>query len=361
MNPHSRFSSASRRLWLSLGALAISLSITTSVSGQDSPPTEPPPAINAAGSPILPGSLPNEVWVTTQDFVALRRGPSRSFEQFMTVPPALTLPAYGRTSDTRWVQVEYQGERGWIAARYLVWTGDVINLRVDGVDPAPYIRRAAALATTTRLTPAYLDWVDPADQVTTIPAGVDVELTGRLGDDDGNYLQNFFRVQVRYEGQLYWVGSYNLNIFDGDYRRLLDLAYLFRYGRLYLGLEENVALAIASFRQIDDIWTRLSEGVSIACDPIPPLVDRGIATVDAASEPTFIPAITALQVAIDQTNSAITAFRDACANPSFTLTRPYIDTQIVALDEAYRNLILSGSFLNPLRVRNPLLREGDMP
>jgi hypothetical protein len=32
--------------------------------------------------------------------------------------------------------------------------------------------------------------------------------------------------------------------------------------------------------------------------------------------------------------------------------------QVSALDDAYRNLILSASLLEPLRVRNPLLNEG---
>jgi hypothetical protein len=290
--------------------------------------------------------------------VALRLGPSRSFTQLTTVPAALTLPAYGRTSDTHWVQVEYEGQRGWIAARYLVWSGNVIGLPVDGVNPAPFIRRAAALAITTREAQAYANWYDPIDRYSIIPEGATVELTGRIGDDQGNYFRFFFRVQVRYEGALYWVASYDLRPVDGDYRRLLDLAYLFPYGRLFLDLQDNVALAIGSFNQIDGVWSRLAVGNSVSCSPIPPLVDREISTADAGREPTFIPAVAALEAAIDQINSAITAFRDICSAPAFTLTDAYIAAQVSALDDAYRNLILSASLLEPLRVRNPLLNEG---
>ena len=254
--------------WIALLA-CLSLLTQPPASAQDAAPTDAPalPAVNAAGSTILPGSVPSDTWVTTQDYVALRQGPSRSFPILVTVPAALTIPAYGRTSDTSWVQVEYQGQRGWIAARYLVWTGDVINLTVDGVNPAPFIRRAATLGVVTRETPAYIDWANPSALIVTIPAGEVLELTGRIGDDEGNYYRNFFRVQVRYHNVLYWVASYDLRLIDGDYHRLLDLAYLFPYGRLYLKLQDNIALAIGSYRQIADVWTRLSGGSSSPAIP----------------------------------------------------------------------------------------------
>lgn len=349
------------KLFKLIPLILIALAFGTPTVAQDTPPEAPAetpmPSLNVAGSPILAGSVATDTWVTTQDYVALRRGPSRAFEQITTVPAALTLPAYGRTSDTSWIQVEYEGQRGWIAARYLVWSGDVINLVVDGVNPEPFIRRAATLGTLTRDAPAYLNWADPNDQGILLPAGTTVELTGRIGDDEGNYYRNFFRVQIRYRDTLYWVGSYDLRLVDGDYRRLLDLAYLFPYGKLFLALQDNLALTIGSFRQINDVWTRLDGGLSVSCDPIPPLVDKRITTADAAREPTFIPAVAALESAIDGVNSAVTAFRDACANPSFTLTREYIATQTAALDAAHRDLILAGSLLEPLRVRNPLLNN----
>lgn len=313
------------------------------------------PAVNPAGSPILPGSVPSDTWVTTQDFVALRHGPGRSFGQITTVPAAVTIPAYGRTSDTSWIQVEYNGQRGWIAARYLVWTGDVINLTVDGVSPEPYIRRAATVGILTRDAPAYRNWADPSDQGIIIPQDAAVELTGRIGDAGGNYYRNFFRVQVRYQGVLYWVGSYDLRLIDGDYRRLLDLAYLFPYGKLYLALQDNIALAIGSYRQISDVWTRLARGAQVACEPIPPTVEQAITGADATREPTFIPAVAALERAVTGINGTITAFRDACTNPAFTLTPAYISAQSAALDAAYRELVLAASLLEPLRVRNPLL------
>lgn len=343
---------------LRLSLLTVCLSIALPLHAQENTgANETLPTVNNAGSPILPGSVATETWVTTQDIVALRRGPSRGFEQITSVPAALTLPAYGRTSDTSWIQVEYEGQRGWIASRYLVWTGDVINLAVDGINPEPFIRRAASLGTLTREARAYLNWADPTDAGILIPGGVTVELTGRIGEDEGNYYRNFFRVQIRYQNTLYWVGSYDLRLVDGDYHRLLDLAYLFPYGRLYLTLQDNLALAIGSYRQSNDVWNRLEQGIRVSCEPVPPLVEKQISTADAAREGTFVPAVAALELAIDGINSSITAFRDACSNPSFTLTQEYIATQSATLDEAYRELLLSASLLEPLRVRNPLLND----
>jgi hypothetical protein len=339
-----------------LAALALT-ALLAAVPGtaQDAPDS---PAVNVAGSPILPGSLQTEVWATTQDILSLRSGPGRSFTRLAVVPAAITLPVYGRTSDTRWIQVEYQGVRGWLAARYLVWSGDVINVVIDGIDPAPYIRRAAALAVTTRETPIYIDWVTPENRVGTIPAGVVVELTGRLGDSGDNYFTNFFRVQVRYEGALYWVGSHDLRPFDGDYRRLLDLAYLFRYGRLVLALEGSIALARGSYEQVASIWNRLALGQQVACEPVPPLVERALTTPDVGGERLFLPAVIALDTAIERTNSAIVAFRDACTDPAFVLTEETIRAQQAVLDEGLRNLLIAASLLEPLRVRNPVLNSG---
>jgi uncharacterized protein YraI len=300
--------------------------------------------VSAQDTPVL-----TDVYVTTQDFSSLRAGPGTGFPRLAIVTPVVTMPAYGRTSDTRWVQVEYEGQMGWIASFLLVWSGDIIDLPVDGVNPYPFIRRAAALGTTTRETPIYSSQVTPEDQVGTIPAGTEVELTGRLGGS------GFFRFQIRYQGQLYWVGSWNIRVTDGDFRRLLDLAYLYPYGRLVIQLENNLALAVGSYAQILGVWQRLNQGSSVACEPLPPYVRRILTDADVHKEVSFQPAVTALDSAIQSINSAISAFADACADPTFTLTPTYIHGQLTELDNARRSLILTGSLLEPLRRRNPLL------
>src|SRR5258705_13401010 len=60
------------------------------------------------------------VWVTTQDYSSLRVGPGKNFARIAVIDPAVTLPAIGRSPRTNWVQVEYNGQRGWFAAKLLV-------------------------------------------------------------------------------------------------------------------------------------------------------------------------------------------------------------------------------------------------
>jgi uncharacterized protein YraI len=291
---------------------------------------------------------PTGVYITTQDFVSLRTGPGRAFTRIAVIPPTITLPALGRTSDVQWVQVEYEGARGWIAALWLVWSGDVIELPVDGVDPAPFVRRAAATGFMTRDAPYYLDPNDPFAVIGMIPAGTGVELTGRLGET------GFFKFQVRYDGGLYWVGSWDVNVTDGDYRRLLDLAYLYPYGRLVNELSENLAFSLSSYRQILDVWGRLRRGDFVACSPIPLRIEPTLSDADVTREPLFLPAAIALNNAVTAINGAIAAFEDGCRDPNFVLTIDIIRAQLTALESAERNLIVVGSLLEPLRVRNPL-------
>src|SRR5688572_21567237 len=61
------------------------------------------------------------VWVTTQDYSSLRVGPGVHFERIAIIDPAVTMPAIGRSPRTNWVQVDFNGQRGWIAAKLLVW------------------------------------------------------------------------------------------------------------------------------------------------------------------------------------------------------------------------------------------------
>jgi hypothetical protein len=297
-------------------------------------------------------AIVTDVYVTTQDFSSLRTGPGQGFPRLTVIDPVVTLPAVGRTSDTRWIQVYHEGQYGWIAAILLVWSGDVITLPVDGVNPTPFIRRAGALGRTTRETPIYRSQVTPEDQVGVLPAGTEVELTGRLGGT------GYFDFQIVYQGQLYWVGSWNIKVIDGTYHRLLDIAYLYPYGRLVSQLERNIAQSIGSFAQISSVWQRLSQGDRVSCTPIPLFVRRLITDTDAQKEPNFVPAVLALDNAITSINTAISSFEDACGSDD-VLGRGTIDTALAEIDNAERNLILAGSLIEPLRRRNPLLDTQD--
>jgi hypothetical protein len=301
--------------------------------------------------PVCAQDIVTDVYVTTQDYSSFRTGPGRGFERLKVIDPAMTLPAIGRTADTQWVQVVHEGQRGWIASTLLIWSGDIIRLPVDGVDPNPFIRRAGAVAVTTRETPTFAGPLNVSDQVGSLPAGTSVELTGRLGGDRSGY----FRFQIMYEGQLYWIGSWDVYIDDGDYRRLLDISTMSLYGRLTSQYEESIAIAVSTYSLIDNVWQRLAYGEQVSCSPIPPYARRTISDANTGVEPAFAPALIALDAAIDSTNRAISLFEDLC-NSTRPLTEEDIHTASVELDTAYRNLILASSLLQPLRVRNPLLQ-----
>lgn len=329
------------RRWFILCCLL--LIVAGSAAAQDVTP-EPTP-----DGPIFG---PTPVYVTTQDFSSLRTGPGRAFTRLAVVPPVITLPAYGRTSDTQWIQVEYQGQLGWIASVLLVWSGNVIELPVDGINPQPFIRRAAALATTIRETPYYANFTTMVGGMEqgTIPAETVVELTGRVGE------RGFLRVQARYQGQLVWIGTQNLRITEGSVFRLLDLSYLFPYGRLFLELQGNYALSLTSFSQIRNVWQQIVVGNQVACSPTPLHVKRELVETDVRREPLFGGAVIALNEAIDNINAAISAFEDACA-PGFVLTPDYVDHQLTILRDAERSLIFAGSLIEPLRIRNPVNQQ----
>ncbi|MBZ0288312.1 MAG: hypothetical protein K8I30_11915, partial [Anaerolineae bacterium] len=157
------------------------------------------------------------------------------------------------------------------------------------------------------------------------------------------------------QDQLYWVGAWNIRVISGNYLRLLDAAYLFPYGRLILQLRENLAITIGSYSQILSVWQRLNQGATVTCDPIPTYARRLLTDADVQVEQSFIPAVNALDAAITSINSAISAFVDLCDSTDPSLTQSDVDAALIELDNAERNLILAGSLLEPLRIRNPLL------
>jgi len=144
---------------------------------------------------------------------------------------------------------------------------------------------------------------------------------------------------------------------EGESSRVLDVAYVFPYGRLIRELEGNIALAIGVFSQIEDIWDRLARGDAIQCSPIPDFVPVELTVADAQREPNFVPAAVALETAIESINTAISTFENACGDPDVFLTPDDVAEAQEELANARRNLILTISLLEPLRVRNPLLNN----
>jgi hypothetical protein len=293
------------------------------------------------------------VYVTTQDYSSLRTGADESFERLAIVPPATTLPAIGRSVRSNWLQVEYEGQRGWIWAGLLVWSGDVLTLPVDGIDPEPFIRRQLVTARFTSDAPIYTNEVVASDQVGVLPIETEVELIGRLGGESNG----MFWVQILHEGQQYWTGSWNLRLITGNYGSLRDKSYLFAYGRLTLQIGADIYDTERRLQTIEGRWLALQGGQQVACDPIDLAKTSQATERDARSEPEFGPALTALDTAIDKVNSSIAAFEDACNRTETFVTTTDIRTALDDTATARRNLNLSRSFVNALDDGNPVLGQ----
>lgn len=292
------------------------------------------------------------VYVTTQDYSSLRVGPGLNFERITVIEPAVTLMAVGRSSNAEWVQVEYEeGQYGWIISWLLVWSGDLVQLPVDGINPAPFVRRIGVPGITTRETPIYRRFVHFSDQVGTLPPGTEVEVTGRLGAG------RFYQMQILYQGEQYWVGSWNIRGIGRNFHLLFDTSYLYPYGRLVIEFQRDIDTATRRLSQIEDIWQRLRAGRSVTCGFIPEYVTRSTTDTDVRQEPGFAPAVRAFDSGAAQINSAIAAFEDACGREEtgFYLTLEEVDEALAEIDNARRNLVVSDSLLNSLQVRNPLV------
>lgn len=291
------------------------------------------------------------VWITTQDYTSFRTGPGLNWERAAVIDPVITLPAIGRTSDTRWIQVVYEGETGWINWNLVVWSGNISDLPVDGVQAESFVRQVGIAGITTRETPIYRSGVDPSDQVGILPIETPVEIVGRLGSG------RFFQYQIFVNGQVYWVGSWNIRITERNSNGVLDNSYRYAYGRLLRQFNDDFVDGESRLAQIEQIWRALQGGSVVSCrdERIPLLLPpRTVSDGDIEQEPTFISAALLLDTAIGATNTAIAAFVDACNRGDIFITNQDIRAALDEVDNGRRHFNLSRSILASLRLRDPL-------
>lgn len=301
--------------------------------------------------PAIQQALAMDVFVTTQDLSSLRAGPNTTFERYTVVPPAITIPAIGRSADGQWAQVIYEGQKGWIASWLLVWSGPFADLPIDGIDPEPFVRRTTIGATTTleRMTPIYINAVDPANYVGELAPGTPVEVVARLGDS------GFRQYQILYNGQTYWVGSWNLTVDRlSNPNNAFNTSYRFPYGRLLAGINDYISDTGRRLNSIESVWSALNGGRAVACDPIPALLTQiNIPPSDVNQQPEFAPLVNALDGAYISVNTAITLFDDVCNRDDTFITRDEIETAYAELGNAQRNVNIARSLLASLRANDP--------
>ncbi|HSG17988.1 MAG TPA: PA14 domain-containing protein [Anaerolineae bacterium] len=78
-----------------------------------------------------PESGPTGVSATTFAYsLNMRQGPSTDFPIITKLPRGTVVPVIGRTADSSWLQVVYQGATGWIWASYTSVSGDLTSVPV---------------------------------------------------------------------------------------------------------------------------------------------------------------------------------------------------------------------------------------
>jgi hypothetical protein len=295
------------------------------------------------------------VYVTTQDYVILRQGPGQGFQRLEIVPPATTLPAIGRTTDAHWIQVYREGQMGWIASRLLIWSGDMLSLPADGINPVSYIRRRGVTITVSKEMFIYdQQYFAPGERIDFPAETARVELTGRLGSGDNFWLQFW------YVDRYYWMGAWNLhlNVPGTFFDTVPDASYVYPYGRLFGKVYDGYNSSRDVYFAIGRIWINLASGQSISCDANPEAItDIEFAQSDLDREAIFVPAVRALELAIERTNSAISRLNDACAltGSDRFLTTDMVDDALNDLSEAGRNFDLVNILLSPVSNRDPAL------
>jgi len=301
---------------------------------------------------------PYGVWVTTQDNMALRLGPGRNWEQLATVPFGQTLPAIGRSADGQWVQVQYTGPlledastiatrdgltAGWLNRDYLVWTGPLLGLPLDGQSAVPLARRSNP---TFLATPGccYEGRFVPERPATDITESVEVELIGQVGTRE-----KWYWVQFQLNGKTYWARSqFSLGLPEPQeigYNRLITQTY------------ETVARINQVDADIGGRWNNLAQGFPTSCNAIPdPVAFKSDAFQpgDLASEPTFRPAYLALVAARDAVNQAIALFEAQCAQQGRQVAPETISQALTLLDEARLNLEIVNRLQLPYQSETPI-------
>lgn len=149
-----------------------------------------------------------------QDYTALRAGPGIRWEQLATLPYGTTYRATGRTVDGDWIQITYSSEPlsdartgfttdsvtyDWVTSWLLVWTGNILELPVDGVVAVPIARAAGP---TIVIGPENYVCDRVIDISTRIPSPavspVTVEVTGRLGSVDSGFFWLQFKLGSKF-------------------------------------------------------------------------------------------------------------------------------------------------------------------
>ncbi|MCB9450182.1 MAG: hypothetical protein H6672_02015 [Anaerolineaceae bacterium] len=311
----------------------------------------------------------DNVWVTTQDNLSLRLGPGQHWERIVVLPPGTTLRAVGRTVYYGWLQVAYEEPLppgasdeatidgvtyGWLSANYLVWSGNLLLLPVDGIPTIATGRISGPLVGLGPETPFYEtlgDFAHPVQGVVNEPTTA--EMTGRIGSAASGY----FWVQFELNDHYYWIPTWERGVPVSTYN-VWSGSYLFAFGRVYYALSRERNTTWNSLYTIRQRWQDLDGGYAATCNDIPAqivLSERLTNAHDLAQVPVMQSPLTVLQSAVANINTAIANFENVCAQPltGRTASAAIIAESLAAVKQAETELRFLDVMLRPIARRDP--------
>lgn len=315
----------------------------------------------------------DDVWVTAQDHLSLRLGPGQHWARVAVLAPATTWRAVGRTVNSDWLQIAYTEALaadvsteatidgityGWVSATYLVWSGNVLTLPVDGIATIATARRTGPLLTIDADTVVFRELGDFDHPVThLVSEATSVEVVGRIGSTNNDY----FWLQFELDGGYYWVPTWSSGVPRGT-GQVLDASYLFPFGRVYNALISDSARLQQTLDVIGSRWHDLDSGYATTCNDIPMQIvldEQLTSTTDVQLAPIMQAPVNLLDAAVGHINTAIANFEAVCAQPldSRRASATVIAESVAAIQAATDELRFLQVLLAPIAQRNPIVRN----
>lgn len=119
------------------------------------PPTEPPPTETS-----LPTATPLPPVATTRIIVNVRAGPGAGFPLVGKLQRGVSKEILGKSEDSKWWQIDYEGKLGWIAADFTDVRGGTSGVHVIAVAKPPTLTAVPTQSVITRLQPTETPTLD---------------------------------------------------------------------------------------------------------------------------------------------------------------------------------------------------------
>lgn len=190
-------------LIVSIVVLSLLLTVIAPAMAQDSTATPQP----TAQAPALTASTG---FFATADFrVNVRSGPGTQYTVLGQARAADALDITGRSENSQWLRVNFNGQEGWVSAALFTVTGDVATASVAEAGATAVLRNPSGTTTTgatgdvvviTRVNANLRATASVnADVIATIPFNTTLTVIGR--SETNNW------VQVKYNDQTGWLSS----------------------------------------------------------------------------------------------------------------------------------------------------------